>query len=225
LKVKAFKKNHKGNLQVKQLPNGSTANDIRAYIKEYETQTGHKVDAVLVDYLDLCSPLDRRVSPADLFVKDKYVSEELRNIAVDLNLVMVTASQLNRSSHDEIEFDHSHIAGGISKINTADNVIGIFTTISMKESGRYQIQFMKTRSSAGVGSKVEMGFDIKTLRIRDLDEDEADAATATAENLIGSLKKKNVVKEKHEASGEKSSGGAALKDSKALRDLVKRRNI
>ena len=222
LKVKRFKKEHNGNLQVKQLPNGSNANDIRAYIKEYETQTRNKIDAVLVDYLDLCSPLDRRVNPSDLFVKDKYVSEELRNIAVDLNLIMVTASQLNRGSHDEIEFSHSHIAGGISKVNTADNVIGIFTTISMKETGRYQVQFMKTRSSAGVGSKVDLAFDTASLRIRDLEEGEADATMATASNILEGLKKKNIVTEKHDTEDKPTD---SLKNAQALRDLVKRQNI
>jgi hypothetical protein len=79
---------------------------------------------------------------------------------------------LNRSAVEEIEFDHSHISGGLSKIMTADNVIGIFTSRAMKERGRYQIQFMKTRSSSGVGQKVELDFNMDTLRITDLGEDE-----------------------------------------------------
>jgi len=100
-----------------------------------------------------------------LFVKDKYVSEEIRNLVKEFNILMVTASQLNRAAVEEIEFDHSHISGGISKINTADNVFGIFTSRSMKERGQYQIQCMKTRSSSGVGQKVDLEFDLETLRI------------------------------------------------------------
>lgn len=227
LRVRAYhKKFGKGSVQIKQLPNGCNANDIRAYIKEYEIQTQRKVDAVLVDYLDLCSPLNKRVDPGNLFVKDKYVSEELRNIAVDLQVIMVTASQLNRGSHDEIEFDHSHIAGGISKINTADNVIGIFTTISMKEGGRYQVQFMKTRSSAGVGSKVDLKFDVRTLRIVDLEEGEDDATSAAATNILESLQKKNVVSNKDTTgTGPKTGGENPLKQAQALRNLVRKSNI
>ena len=86
--------------------------------------------------------------------------------------MFVTASQLNRASVEEIEFDHSHISGGLSKIQTADNVIGIFTSRAMRERGRYQIQLMKTRSSSGVGSKVDLEFDVDSLRIRDLAEDD-----------------------------------------------------
>ncbi|NBR62115.1 MAG: hypothetical protein EBT86_10875 [Actinobacteria bacterium] len=160
-----------GHFQVKYMPAQSNVNDIRSYVKELQIQTGRRIDFLCIDYLDLIMPVSAKVSPNDLFVKDKYVSEELRNLAKELNVLFVTASQLNRSAVEEVEFDHSHIAGGISKINTADNVFGIFTSRAMRERGKYQIQAMKTRSSSGVGQKVELEFDIETLRIRDLADD------------------------------------------------------
>jgi replicative DNA helicase len=172
VKVKMLKKKS-GNLQLKYLPSASTIMDVRAYIKELELKNKKKVDAILIDYLDLMMPKSKRVSPSDLFVKDKYVSEELRNFAVDKQCLLTTASQLNRASVEEIEFDHSHIAGGLSKVQTADNVIGIFTSRAMRERGRYQVQFMKTRSSSGVGHKIDLEFDVDTLRIRNLEEEEA----------------------------------------------------
>ena len=160
-----------GSLRIKYMPAQSNINDMRAYLKELQIQTNVKLDYICVDYLDLLMPVSAKVSPNDQFIKDKYVSEELRNLAKEFDIVMVTASQLNRAAVEEIEFDHSHIAGGISKINTADNVIGIFTSRAMRERGRYQIQFMKTRSSSGVGQKVDLEFDVNSLRIRDLAED------------------------------------------------------
>ena len=160
-----------GKLQIKYMPSGKTANDLRAYMKEFEIKTGSKIDVLLVDYLDLLMPAGRKISAENLFIKDKYVSEELRNLAKDLGVLMVTASQLNRSAVEEIEFDHSHIAGGISKINTADNVFGIFTSRSMRERGKYQIQCMKSRSSTGVGQKVDLEYNIETMRITDEDPD------------------------------------------------------
>jgi archaellum biogenesis ATPase FlaH len=166
LKVKMIGRNA-GSIQIKYMPSGKNCNDIRAYLKEYQVKKGVKPDVILIDYLDLMMPLSVKVSPSDLFVKDKYVSEEIRNLAMETQCITVTASQLNRSAVEEIEFDHSHISGGLSKIMTADNVIGIFTSRAMKERGRYQIQFMKTRSSAGVGQKVELDFNVDTLRITD----------------------------------------------------------
>jgi len=49
-----------------------------------------------IDYLDLLMPITAKVSPNDLFVKDKYVSEEIRNLGKELGIIMVSASQLNR---------------------------------------------------------------------------------------------------------------------------------
>jgi len=171
LKVKMLGKKA-GSVQIKYMPSGKNCNDIRAYLKEYQVKKGYKPDVLLIDYLDLMMPLSVKISPSDLFIKDKYVSEELRNLGMETNTLMVTASQLNRSAVEEIEFDHSHISGGLSKIQTADNVIGIFTSRAMKERGRYQIQFMKTRSSSGVGQKVDLEFNGDTLRIGDLGDEE-----------------------------------------------------
>ena len=74
------------------MPTGKNANDIRSFLKEYEIKTGKKVDVLLVDYLDLMAPVAARISAENLFVKDKYVSEELRNLAMELNTVFVTAA-------------------------------------------------------------------------------------------------------------------------------------
>jgi KaiC/GvpD/RAD55 family RecA-like ATPase len=197
LKVKMLQK-RAGHLQIKYMPSGKNVNDLRAYFKEYQVKTGLKPDVLLIDYLDLMMPLSVKVSPSDLFVKDKYVSEELRNLAMETQCITVTASQLNRSAVEEIEFDHSHISGGLSKIQTADNVIGIFTSRAMKERGRYQIQFMKTRSSSGVGQKVDLEFNIDTLRISDLGEDDEPSfaqqkSSGSSQTVLTGLKRTSVV--------------------------------
>jgi replicative DNA helicase len=195
MKVKMIGKKS-GAMQVKYMPSGKTTNDIRAYIKEYEIKMGRKVDVLLVDYLDLLMPISRRIAPSDLFIKDKYVSEELRNLAMELQTVFVTASQLNRGAVEEVEFDHSHISGGLSKIQTADNVFGIFTSRAMRERGRYQIQLMKTRSSSGVGQKVDLEFNIDTLRITDLPEDEQESTSGNnrgSSSIIDSIKRKTEI--------------------------------
>jgi archaellum biogenesis ATPase FlaH len=196
LKIKMMAK-RSGQLRVKYMPAQSNVNDIRAYCKELQVQTGVKIDFLCVDYLDLLMPVGAKVSPSDLFVKDKYVSEELRNLAKELNVLFVTASQLNRTAVEEIEFDHSHISGGISKINTADNVFGIFTSRSMRERGQYQLQLMKTRSSSGVGQKIELDFNVETLRITDPDKGEDsnvgyNKPNPSPNNIIGTLQQNKV---------------------------------
>ncbi len=222
LKVKMVGKKA-GSYQVKALPAQSNINDIRAFLKEYQIKTNRRVDFVMVDYLDLLMPVSAKVSPNDLFVKDKYVSEELRNLSKELSLLMVTASQLNRSAVEEIEFDHSHISGGISKINTADNVFGIFTSRSMKEKGKYQIQCMKSRSSNGVGQKIDLEYNIETMRITDLAEDEQyQEFKKRAPSIYESIKAKSQITAESESATEPDEPGKITADvqSAKLKQLL-----
>jgi len=192
MKVKMIGKKS-GAFQVKYMPSGKTTNDIRAYLKEYEIKMGRKVDVLLVDYMDLLLPISKKISAENLFVKDKYVAEELRNLAMEKQCVFVTAAQLNRGAVEEVEFDHSHISGGLSKIQTADNVFGIFTSRAMRERGKYQIQLMKTRSSSGVGMKIDLDFDIDTLRITDpgLEGQSDSEYRPKSSSIIDDLKRKS----------------------------------
>jgi hypothetical protein len=69
-------------------------------------------------------------------------------------------------------------------------MIGIFTSRAMRERGRYQIQLMKTRSSSGVGQKIDLEFDVDSLRIRDLGEDEdTDSATHSSGSILANIKR------------------------------------
>lgn len=207
------KKKRFGSLQIVQMHSGMDVNDLKAYIKEYQIQNDIKVDAVLVDYLDLMMPAKVKVNADNMYIKDKHISQELRDFAVEGDYLFATASQLNRGAVDEVEFDHSHISGGLSKIQTADNVIGIFSSRAMRERGRVQIQFMKTRSSNGVGQKVDLEFDIESLRISDLPDDADDAETHTANGLYDKLTK-NTNKNKKDAvslSEQAQSSGERLK--------------
>ena len=220
LKVKLVGKKA-GQYRIKGFPAQSNINDIRSYIKEVQIQTGIRVDFIMVDYLDLLMPVSAKVSPNDLFVKDKYVSEELRNLAKELGVLMVTASQLNRSAVEEIEFDHSHISGGISKINTADNVFGIFTSRAMRERGRYQIQCMKSRSSTGVGMKIDLEYNIETMRITDPGEDTSQQGGFTGSKIYETIKAKSQVVSGAERDGnDETPKVAAEVQSNKLKQLL-----
>jgi RecA/RadA recombinase len=211
-----------GKFQIKYLPAQSTINDVRSYVKELQIRTGKRVDFVMIDYLDLLMPVSTKISASDLFVKDKYVSEEIRNFAKEMDVLLVTASQLNRASVEEVEFDHSHISGGISKINTADNLFGIFTSRAMREHGKYQIQIMKTRSSSGVGQKVDLEFDVDSLRIRDLAEDgEYQQFKKQSSSIYDSLKTGSVVKPNTDAVKANEPGKiTATVDSSRLKQML-----
>lgn len=211
-------------LHVKQMPQGTTTNDLRAYLKNYEIETGHPCDVLMVDYLDLMFPNNKKIDVSNLYIKDKFICEEMRGLCVEKNMVGVTASQLGRSAVDSMEHDHSHIAGGISKIQTADNVISILATPAMKERGQYQFQFLKTRSSSGVGSKITMGFDQNTLRIYDIEEGEEAAPPKTATSMMADLRRRNHATEGDSRPAVTDLGNSAKSIStlKELTSLIRR---
>lgn len=164
-----------GSMLIKRLPESSTnANHLRAYLKEYELVHKRVPDFIIVDYLDLMASCEK-VSVENQFIKDKYVAEELRSIADELNLMMITASQLNRGAQQIESFDdlnQAHIAGGISKINTTDNLVAILQTPQMKARDEMLFKMLKTRSSAGVGTYFIMKFDPVSLRLKNSEQDE-----------------------------------------------------
>jgi hypothetical protein len=166
----------------------------------------------------------------DKIVSIEYVGEiETVDITTDGDHLFFGNDILtHNTSYEEIEFDPSHIAGGISKVNTADNVIGIFTSAAMKESGRYQIQFMKTRSSSGVGSKVDLVFNNKCLKISDLDESDNSTPNAITKNIYDQLKRSSTVKSGEKVdtnTGEITSGTKVdpLEGAASLRAFLKKR--
>lgn len=221
VEIKVKQVGHKsGSLHVKQMPQGSTVNDIKAYLKNYEIKTQCKPDVLVVDYLDLLFPNNKKIDVSNLFVKDKFVTEELRGLMVERQMIGQTAAQLNRGAVQEQEHDHSHISGGISKIQTADNVISIFASAAMKERGQYQIQFLKTRSSSGVGSKVSLGFDPNTLKIFHLDDENQDMVrTTSSADVFADLRRKSNLQQKDTT---QNSDVKNIKDLSSLTALIRR---
>lgn len=158
-----------GKMIFKQMPSGSNVNHFKSYIKEYELRHGHVPDAIIIDYLDLMNPTDK-VSADNVFEKDKRVAEEIRNLGIEYNMIAITASQLNRSSVNADVINHSHIAGGISKINTADVYITIILSETLKAAGEVAFHYQKTRNSDGVGKTTYLKWNVKNLRISNKDQ-------------------------------------------------------
>lgn len=163
---------HTGRLTVKRMPSGTTCNQIRAYLKEFELTKGYIPDLLIVDYLDIMGS-NQHISADNVFEKDKAASTQLTDLLADYNMFGATASQQNRSAIDAQELNQGHIAGGISKVNTCDWYISIVLTPTMRSAGEIMFVFLKTRSSDGVGKSVLLKWDGGRLRIANLPKDES----------------------------------------------------
>jgi hypothetical protein len=80
-------------------------------------------------------------------------------------MIGATASQQNRSAIDAQELNQSHIAGGLTKVNTVDWYISIVMTPTMKVAGEIMFYFLKSRSSDAVGKAVSLVWNNVSLRI------------------------------------------------------------
>lgn len=150
------------------MPVGTKPSAIRAYLKEYQLKFSATPDFMIFDYMGLMGT-DVHVQTGDVYTRDKLVSEALREIANDFKAIAVTASQQNRSAVGMVDIDHSHIAGGISKIDTCDLAISIIFTDAMKAAGEIAFQLIKTRNSDGVGKNVQLKWIGRHLRIANAD--------------------------------------------------------
>ena len=97
----------------------------------------------------------------------------------------------------------------------------------MRERGRYQIQLMKTRSSSGVGQKIDLEFNIDSLKITDLPEDEQESsqgASRGSSSIIDSLKRKNEPPREDPTEGAPVPKIRANVESTKLRDILNKMN-
>ncbi len=117
------------NLRIKQFPTGGLSlPQLNAYLDSLEMKDNWIPDVLVVDYADLMKV--RGKGSNDYRIELGQIYKELRGLAVERNLMLITASQSNRGGADKERIDDTDIAEDYSKIATADTVI----TYSQKET-------------------------------------------------------------------------------------------
>lgn len=163
---------------IKRFREGTTnANDIHAWVrhlrsaKKLERGTKKKLGAIIVDYLDIMASVQRGHGD-NMFLKDKFVSEEVRAIGFDEDCIMISGSQLEKGATDKInegiKMHQGNVQGGSSKTNTADLMIATVKSDAMHAQGRYRFEFPKARNSDASTKAIEMDWNKNTLRISDI---------------------------------------------------------
>lgn len=159
-------RNEFGELTIKMLPAGTTSNQMRAYLKQFYLQHEYYPDLFVVDYLDEMMP-NEHISADNIAEKDKRCASAIRQIGVDFDMVVATASQLNREAVEAPVLTHAHIAGGMGKIRISDVAIALRMDESQKHRGIMEFVFLKTRNSNGVYTQHYMKWDSKYVTIKD----------------------------------------------------------
>jgi replicative DNA helicase len=141
-----------GLLKIHEYPTGTLKpSKLRRLLENYRAR-GILFDLVVVDYADLMAPEFRTDSDIANF-RSIYV--DLRGIAQEYNLALLTATQTNREGAKKVTSSMTDVAEDFNKIRIADIVISINATQEEKDSGEARLFFAASRNT-------EDGF---TLRI------------------------------------------------------------
>lgn len=170
LKMEEMNNKTRGNFYVVAYPPKSVnANRIRNILKELKTKKKFEPDIIFVDYMGLMSPNASRKTD-NSYSEQKTISEELRAVAVEYGLPVVSAVQTNRGGFGNAELDMTDIADSIGTVATADIIFGVTQTQEMREAGRYTFLLLKNRYGENK-KKCYIGVNYPRMRIYDIEED------------------------------------------------------
>ena len=166
-KYDSFKVGDRGKLFIKEYPTGSfSASMLESLVKKYQQQKNVKFDVILVDYLGIAK--SDRVSPsAGLYSYVKAIGEEFRAAALNLGVALISASQLNRSSVNQVEnVDNSKISDSMGTAMIADFILFMLQSEEMKENSNMILKVTKNRFNGRTDQWI-MDIDYPKMRFND----------------------------------------------------------
>lgn len=161
-----------GNLMIKEYPTGSAnVNHFRAVINEYQLKKKFKPDVIYLDYLNICaSSRIRNAGAGDSYALVKAIAEEVRGLAMEQNVPIVTATQTNRGGYQNSDIDLGDVAESFGLPQTADFMLGVMQTEEMEKMGYYGCKQLKNRyDDKGKKPKFAIGVEKGKMRIFELD--------------------------------------------------------
>ena len=172
-KVAKLKSKAKGKLIIKEYPTAAAgAQHFRSLLNELALKRDFKPDIIFIDYLNICT--SSRIK-AGAYVNSysyiKSIAEELRGLAVEYNVPIVSATQTTRSGFTSTDIGLEDTSESFGLPATADFMFAIISTEELEELGQFLIKQLKNRYSDPIYNKRFMiGVDRKKMRLFDLEE-------------------------------------------------------
>ena len=166
-----------GEIVVKEYPTGSAhKGHFINFIKELQLKKKFSPDVIMVDYINICASMSN--NGADKYDRIKTIIEELRSIAVELNVPLFTATQVNRTNFNNIDLDMSSASesGGIAF--TADLMIGVAANDDLKKMHQLLFSQLKNRyNDTNYYNKFTVGVDYSHMKLYDVNSDTTETNT------------------------------------------------
>ena len=159
-----------GKLFVKEYPTSQgTIPDIEAYLKDLEEAQDHKVNVLVVDYINILANY-RNPNTENTYMKIKQIAEDLRALAVKRNMLVISATQINRGAWDATEVRMENIAESAGLAHTADVMYALIQDSVMHSEREYWLKVLKIRDGQGKGSRCKFDIDYEHMRLTETDD-------------------------------------------------------
>ena len=142
---KIVKKTH-GQLIIKEYPTASAhAGHFRALLNELHLKKSFTPDIIFIDYLNICSSSRYKGTIVNSYTFVKAIAEELRGLAVEANLPIVSATQTTRSGFGSTDVDLTDTSESFGLPATADFMFALISTEELEALNQIMVKQLKNR--------------------------------------------------------------------------------
>ena len=179
-----------GKLIVKEYPTGAASSiHFRALLKELKIKRDFTPDLICIDYLNICasSRMKSMGGAINSYIMVKAIAEELRGLAVEYNLPIVTATQTTRSGFASSDVGLEDTSESFGLPATADLMFALISTEELENLNQIMVKQLKNRYNdpTGGNKKFVLGIDRAKMRLYDVED------TAQTLNVRDEPPKKN----------------------------------
>lgn len=168
----ALKKRHQfGKLIIKEYPTSSAhVGHFRALIDELKLKRGFTPDVLIIDYINICA--SQRFKGSDnSYAYVKAIAEELRGLAVEQNVPLLTATQFNRPGFDSSDPSITNTSESFGLPQTADLMVAMVTTEELEQDNKFLCKQLKNRyAPKNQLRSFIIGVDMPKMRLFDVDQ-------------------------------------------------------
>ena len=172
-KVSSLARKTQGTLIIKEYPTASAhAGHFKALLNELALKKSFRPDIIFIDYLNICaSSRYRGNSNVNSYSYIKAIAEELRGLAVEANVPIVSATQTTRSGYASSDVDLTDTSESFGLPATADLMFALISTDELQELGQIMVKQLKNRyNDPTINKRFILGIDRAKMRLYDCEQ-------------------------------------------------------
>jgi replicative DNA helicase len=175
-KVDKVNSKTKGRLVIKEYPTASAhVNHFKSLLNELSMKRGFAPDIIFIDYLNICASARYKNAVVNSYTFIKSIAEELRGLAVECNVPIVSATQTTRSGYGNSDVEITDTSESFGLPATADLMVALISTEDMEAAGQIMVKQLKNRyNDPTMNKRFVIGIDRAKMRLYDCDQSAQD---------------------------------------------------